>query len=79
MRVVLTAGYFLPSGLPSGSDLNISNGFNSLSMIGINFATNRMNVHGAMNHRVRRIAVHHAEDRLDDLIALDFQSDAPRT
>ena len=32
-----------------------------------------MNVHGALNRRVRRVGVHHVEDRLSYLIALDPQ------
>src|SRR6266581_7720993 len=32
-----------------------------------------MNVHGALNHRVWRVGVHHVEDRMNYLIALDPQ------
>src|SRR5882724_4714933 len=32
-----------------------------------------MNVHGALNHRVWRVGVHHIEDRMNYLIALDPQ------
>jgi hypothetical protein len=32
-----------------------------------------MNVHGALNHHVRRFGVHHIEDRMNYLIALDPQ------
>jgi hypothetical protein len=33
----------------------------------------RMNVHGALNHSVQRVGVHHVEDRMNYLIALDPQ------
>src|SRR5438552_12993163 len=35
------------------------------------FCDSRMNVHGALNHRVWRIGVHHVEDGMNYLIALD--------
>lgn len=34
---------------------------------------NGMNGHGALNHRVLRIGVHHVADRINYLIALDPQ------
>ena len=37
------------------------------------FCDSRMNVHGALNHRVWRVGVHHVEDRMNYLIALDPQ------
>jgi hypothetical protein len=33
----------------------------------------RMNLHGALNRRVWRVDVHHVEDRVNYLIAPDFQ------
>src|SRR5215467_1410876 len=32
-----------------------------------------MNVHGALNHSVWRLRVHHVENRMNDFIALDSQ------
>ena len=32
-----------------------------------------MNVHGALDHRIRRLGVHHIEDRMNNLIAFDAQ------
>ena len=32
-----------------------------------------MNVHGALNHRVWRVGVHHVEYRMNSLVALDPQ------
>src|SRR5947208_1882255 len=37
------------------------------------FSDSRMNVHGALNHRVWRVGIHHVEDRMNYLIALDPQ------
>src|SRR2546430_14745397 len=37
------------------------------------FCDSRMNVHGALNHRVRRVGVYHVEDGMNYLIALDPQ------
>lgn len=37
-----------------------------------------MNVHGALNHRVSRVGVHHVKNRMNYLVALDPGSQAPR-
>jgi hypothetical protein len=36
-----------------------------------------MNVHGALNHRVWRVGVHHVEDRMNYLIALESPGALP--
>src|SRR5262249_39717561 len=40
---------------------------------GDQFCDSGMNVHGALNHRVWRVGVHHVEERMNDLVALDSQ------
>src|SRR5215468_5685801 len=37
------------------------------------FCDSRMNVHGALNHRVWRLGVHHVQEGMNYLIALDPQ------
>jgi hypothetical protein len=40
---------------------------------GDQFADSRMNVHGALNHRVWRVGVHDVEERMNYLVGLDPQ------